>query len=376
MGLSTMAQTTMNIYQSNGTILQISLADIDSVDFSTIPPPTMNIYQNNGTLYQVVLNDIDSITYSSNNLGNIPTLITLPIGNITSNSAATGGSISYDGGSPITERGVCWGLQPEPTIDDNYIANGMGTGNYSVSLSGLQTNTTYFVRAYAININGVAYGNELSFITIDNPGNGVTDIDGNSYQTVIIGNQEWMAENLRVTRYANGHPIPNIIDSTQWFDLTSGAWCFYENNNQFNVPYGKLYNWYAVSDNRNLCPTGWHVPTIAEWDTLINFLGGENVAGGKMKSKGTIQNGTGLWVSPNTNASNSSGFSGHPGGGRGNQITMNNEYVSMDSIAGWWASDSLWVDENIFLGIESGFELTYFESEHLSVGITVRCLKD
>jgi uncharacterized protein (TIGR02145 family) len=144
----------------------------------------------------------------------------------------------------------------------------------------------------------------------------VTDIDGNVYKTVIIGGQEWMAANLKTTKYDNGDPIPEITDNTQWSSLTTGAWSYYNNDEKYNDRYGKLYNWYAADDSRNVCPAGWHVPSDEEWTVLTDYLGGESVAGGKMKTRGTIQTGTGLWQRPNTAADNSSGFAGIPGGYR------------------------------------------------------------
>jgi uncharacterized protein (TIGR02145 family) len=144
----------------------------------------------------------------------------------------------------------------------------------------------------------------------------VTDIDGNIYKTLIIGEQEWMVENLKTTRYNNGDPIPNVMDAAEWSTLTTGAWCYYNNDEANDDIYGKLYNWYAVEDPHNLCPTGWHVPSDEEWTSLTDYLGGESVAGGKMKTRGTIEAGTGLWKHPNTEATNLSGFSGLPGGYR------------------------------------------------------------
>ncbi len=139
----------------------------------------------------------------------------------------------------------------------------------------------------------------------------VMDIDGNVYRTVVIGDQVWMAENLRVTHYRNGDPIPNVTSNNSWTDLTWGAYCYYENNPENDEVYGKLYNYYAVIDSRNIAIEGWHVPTDAEWVTLANYLGGLSVAGGKLKESGTEH-----WHFPNTGATNESGFTGLPGGYR------------------------------------------------------------
>ena len=167
---------------------------------------------------------------------------------------------------------------------------------------------------------------------IYSPGSGVTDIDGNSYQTVIINGQEWMSENLRTSKYANGDPIPNVTNSNQWINLTSGAWSHYNNNSQFDNPYGKHYNWFAAADPRNVCPTGWHVPDYQEWGFLLWLLGGD-LAGGKLKSIGTIESGTGLWNQPNLGADNSSGLNILPAGGN-----LGDYGSGMGGVAAVWSS--------------------------------------
>lgn len=144
--------------------------------------------------------------------------------------------------------------------------------------------------------------------TVSKVDNTVIDIDGNVYKTVKIGNQIWMAENLKTTRYNDGNPIPNIIYNNEWNNLKTGAFCYYNDEYSNNSVYGKLYNWYAVGTDK-LAPIGWHVPSNAEWTELINYLGGDEIAGGKMKS-------TNYWKSPNKGANNSSGFTGFPAGCR------------------------------------------------------------
>ncbi len=139
------------------------------------------------------------------------------------------------------------------------------------------------------------------------------DGDGNSYKTVKIGKYEWMAENLKVTHYNDGTPIDNITDGNQWHNLTSGAWCYYNNDISFNTNFGKLYNWYVLdtttNGNKNVCPTGWHVSREEEWQITIDYLGRVYIAGGKMKEVGTTN-----WSSPNSDATNSSGFTARAGG--------------------------------------------------------------
>jgi uncharacterized protein (TIGR02145 family) len=344
----------------------------------------MNIYQNNGTVLQIPLSSIDSITYTVNNPGNLATLSTLPVGNITATSAVSGGNITNGGGTPVTQRGVCWSTAPNPTTANNTTSDGSGLGSYTSTLTGLVAGATYYVRAYAINSAGTAYGNQVQFTAagggggiVSNPGAGVT-FGGYTYATVVLGNgQEWMAENLRTTTYANGDPIPNVTDGNAWIQLTTGAWAHYENNASYENPYGKLYNWYAVADPRNVCPAGWHVPTDAEWNTLVGYLdptyypnanGSQSVtAGGKMKSMGMQ-----YWIL-NEGATNESGFSGLPGGGRN---LDNGNFYSLGSYGYWWSAS------------ESGAEFAWFRyltnddavigrgSIYDRYGFSVRCLRD
>lgn len=145
------------------------------------------------------------------------------------------------------------------------------------------------------------------------PDEPITDIDGNTYKTVKIGNQVWMAENLRTTKYRNGDAIPEVTSNSAWAGLNSGAYCNHNNTvdaNHINT-YGRLYNWFAVTDTRSIAPEGWHIPTEAEWATLVAILGGDNSAGGRIKEAGTSH-----WMSPNAGATNTSGFTALPSGNR------------------------------------------------------------
>jgi len=195
----------------------------------------------------------------------------------------------------------------------------------------------------------------------------VTDIDGNIYTVVEIGDQCWTKENLKTTKYDDGSVIPNITDSVQWIDLTTGAWCNYENSAGNDAIYGKLYNGYTVSDPRNVCPAGWHVPTDTEWTTLTNFLGGENVAGGKMK------NTTG-WAPLNTEATNESGFSGLPNGGR---FYNNSGVFALVGYHSFWWSSSEFVSSALYyrqLQYIGGDVIRFFDAKQS--GFSVRCLRD
>jgi uncharacterized protein (TIGR02145 family) len=332
---------------------------------------TMNIYQSNGTVLQIPLSGIDSITYTITNPGNLATLSTLSISNIISTSASSGGTVTNNGGTPVTQRGVVWSTNPNPTTANNTTNDGSGAGSFNSNLSGLTENTIYYVRAYATNSAGTAYGNEVSFTTtvgiITTPGAGVTFADY-TYSSIILGNgQEWMAENLRTTVYANGDSIPNITDNTQWANLTTGAWVHYNNDSQYENPYGKLYNWYTVNDPRNVCPVGWHIPADGEWTVLTDYIGGVAVAGGKMKTTGTQ-----YWQSPNINATNESGFSGQPAGSRIDDGTF---YLIL-SHGGFWSNSENDVNNSLvrILYYNNGDVLNDINAK--KNGLSVRCLRD
>jgi uncharacterized protein (TIGR02145 family) len=197
------------------------------------------------------------------------------------------------------------------------------------------------------------------------------DINGNAYKTIQIGGKNWMAENLKATKYKNGNPITNITDKTQWASTTTGAYCSYNNDPINDCPYGKLYNWYAVANSNGLCPTGWHVSTDAEWTDLVNDIGGSTNSGNKMKSEGTQ-----YWLSPNQGATNSSGFSGLPGNSR----TLNGDFSSSSvrgSFGTWWSSTETET------GAEAWDRVLRYDNSNLlrlsgnkAAGFTVRCVED
>ena len=302
-------------------------------------------------------------------LATFPTISTSVASSITSTTALSGGNITSDGGSTVTLRGVCWSTSLNPTISNSKTTNGTGTGTFTSNLTGLIANTSYNVRAYATNAAGTAYGSNVSFTTEAISGSTVTDIDGNVYNTVNIGNQVWMAENLKTTRYRNGSSIGTTTPST--LDIRSETnpkyqWA-YDGNESNVVTYGRLYTWYAATDSRNICPSGWHLPTSAEWTTLINNLGGEIVAGGKLKESGTSH-----WQSPNTGATNSSGFTALPGGDR----NTNGIFFNIGNWGFWWSSTestpiNAWNRSMFYI---STYPTSFDYSKTL--GESVRCIKD
>jgi uncharacterized protein (TIGR02145 family) len=269
---------------------------------------------------------------------------------------------------------------PNPTIAlATKTTNGTGTGMFTSVLSGLNPSTTYYVKAYATNSTGTSYGNELSFATLQSSSTTVTDVDGNTYPLVTICTQVWTTKNLAVTAYSDGTVIPQVTDPTAWTNLTTGAWCYYNSDATNNATYGKLYNWYAAVGiydaaslanptlRKKLAPTGWHVPTDAEWTTLTTCLGGESVAGGKMKETGTAH-----WTSPNTYATNESGFTGLPGGFR----YGNGAFTGIGTYGFWWSSSEYGTTYAWYRYLYYTYGSAFSNSFNKTYGFSVRCLRD
>jgi uncharacterized protein (TIGR02145 family) len=196
----------------------------------------------------------------------------------------------------------------------------------------------------------------------------VSDQDGNIYKTITIGTQTWMAENLRTTSYQNGEAIPEVTDTTAWKNLSSGAYCNYNNTKNIDTiaTYGRLYNGFTVSDSRNIAPKGWHVPTNAEWITLITYLGGDTVAGSKLKEKDTTH-----WQSPNKGTTNESGFTALPAGYRDTK----GKFLSMSFYSQWWSNETDAANANLR-------SMYYFSNDigsgsvSMKYGFSIRCVKD
>jgi uncharacterized protein (TIGR02145 family) len=215
----------------------------------------------------------------------LPAISTLAIQEISSQSASSGGEITSDGGAPIIVRGLVWSTSENPTteINESMSSDGEGTGTFTSTLSALSPYSTYYVRAYASNSKGTSYGNQVKFETLPEGAFGtVTDIDGNVYWTVAIDDLEWMAQNLRTTRYADGTPIQTDLSDAEWATTTEGAYRVVPNDDtinglkSFNPPllefddYGFLYNAYAA--DANPCPEGWHVAKENEWRLMLEFV--------------------------------------------------------------------------------------------------------
>jgi len=330
----------------------------------------------------------------------MPTVTTDEVTAITYNSATVNATVTDDGGAPIEARGVCYSTSPQPSLDNGTCtSNDRGTGSFSAAIENLDTGQVYYTRAYATHSEGTGYGNDIQLQLLGgdeifNPNltyGTLIDLEGNDYATIVIGTQEWMAENLRVCKYANGDMIPNITDDEQWDGLATatGAWCHYDNDSQYENPYGKIYNAAAVADSRGVCPAGWHVPTHAEWCVLEKYLdpmakdsadpsiGPRSfVAGGKLKSTGSQH-----WYSPNSGATNESGFSALPGGGR---FYQPNGFVGLTGSGGWWTSstpngpiDPGFINHVGSRGLFSNNgEIWLNWNVSNKIGASIRCIKD
>ncbi|MCD4792483.1 MAG: fibrobacter succinogenes major paralogous domain-containing protein [Bacteroidales bacterium] len=322
-----------------------------------------------------------------------PIVTTDEITNINYITATCGGNVTNAGSSDVSERGVCWSTSQNPTISDLCTEDGGGIGAFINEITGLTENKTYYVRAYATNDGGTSYGEEKMFTTAPYQ---ITDIDGNIYNTVVIGNQIWLKENLKVTRYHNGTGILLVEDHIVWADLgdnnTDDAYCYYNNNNEGEADtYGALYTWAAamgdnaVSSNTNpsgvqgVCPDDWHLPSDAEWKELEMELGMTQAQadatgwrgtdeGGKMKEAGITH-----WDNPNTDATNESGFTALPGGYRHYD---HGDFGGLGSNSYFWSAteyDATYAWYRRLLYDNSGVNRG---SSNKSYGFSVRCLRD
>jgi uncharacterized protein (TIGR02145 family) len=300
------------------------------------------------------------ISFTTNPI-TVPILTTTAMSSVTQTTAISGGNVTGDGGANVTARGVCWSTSANPTIADNHTSDGTGTGIFISNLPGLTINTKYYLKAYATNSIETAYGNEIIFATKGAIGT-VSDVDGNTYSTIMIGTQVWMTENLKTTKYNDGTSIPKVTGDAAWLSLTTPGYCWYNNDSiTYKTPYGALYNWYAVNTGK-LCPTGWHVPIDADYLITEAYVGSNS--GGKMKETGTIH-----WQSPNTGATNETGFTGLPGGQRYSDFRL------IGYTAFWWSATE-------YSATHADVGILYYDSGIMDgdwykkqCGFSVRCLK-
>jgi uncharacterized protein (TIGR02145 family) len=315
------------------------------------------------------------VFFTTNGIG----LTTQQVNSITSITASGGGNITTDGGEAIIARGICWSTSPNPTTAlSTTTTEGSGVGSFASSMTGLTDNTLYYVRAYATSVDEIVYGNEVSFKTK------VTDIDGNLYNTVTIGAQTWLKENLKTTRYNNGTAIPDRTINAEWQSYPSGAYCDYNITPAYSDTYGRLYNWYAVNTG-NLCPTGWHVPTDAEWTAMVSYLNANGYnyndppSGDKiaiaLAATTNWDFSSGANTPGNTNEypfyHNKTGFTALPGGYR-----VSNGLFGGIGFHGYWWSDTANDASNAkYFRIQSNWNSIIRGYDSKVMGCSVRCVR-
>jgi len=323
---------------------------------------------------------------------NILEITTDDIEIVADGSCVFNGTVVSIGKEKITEHGFCWSESPNPVIDETSVKLGPRElkGSFSSTVSDLSAKTTYYVKAYVIANSITHYGEEKSFTTPESSSPSIKDIDGNTYYTVNIGDQTWMASNLQVTHYPDGSQIQLIEDQLTWFNfgLDDQAYCWYDNITANGFTYGALYTWPAAmhgSDGSNtnpsgvqgVCPDGWHLPSDSEWNQLEMFLGmsqeearGEDwrgtIEGGKMKQEGTK-----YWKSPNTGATNETGFNALPAGWRHGDGFFKNIGISVR----FWTSSEIG-DYAWAYGLDNNTSKVYRNFSGVYQGQSVRCIKD
>ena len=340
----------------------------------------------------------------------LPAVITANVTNITDNSAVCGGQVTDDGGDSMTVRGVCINLLPNPTISNRHTVDGHGMGSFTSQLTGLSSNLTYYVRAYARNNLGITYGEERTFTIPVNPNGDIwscpgtpllNDVDGNVYNTVQIGQQCWMRENLRTKHYADG----TFITPGEGYSATVGYWYYPMNQSEYMSTYGLLYNWSATmrgatpsnanpSGVQGVCPDGWHVPSDAECTQLINYVRGhsQNWCGGDSLQIGKSLVSTVGWDlsgldpctvgNPNFSTNNATGFGALPAGFCVVNFADEFEYGGLGYVTFYWTStgttNPYGFNDIYYWGLHANYALVIHNDSTDSNGDaqSVRCVKD
>lgn len=297
----------------------------------------------------------------------VPVVSTAAVTTVTLSTALSGGNVTQENGAVVTEKGVCWNTTGNPTIANSKTSDGTGTGTFTSDMTGLTTSTTYYLRAFATNSAGTAYGSQIKFST------SVADIEGNIYKTVIIGNQLWMQSDLKTTKFTDNSQIPNVESAAGWMAATTSAYCWYNNNP--SETFGVLYNWFTV-ETEKLCPSGWHVPTDAEFKTLEVFLGmtqeQTDATLWRGSDQGTQLKSTSTW---DGNGTNTSGFSAL---GSGYRYGADGSFYNQGTVAYWWSSTLHWSDTTkaLYRRLDGNQTGVYREGVIKAGGKNVRCLKN
>jgi len=323
----------------------------------------------------------------------LPEVITFPANKISQFKASGGGVVLDEGSSEITSRGLVWRKTPGVTLENTgaMTVDGDQTGAFLTTINRnsdtdllLDSNTTYYMRAYAVNDLGVGYGEELSFTTMENffmEGEPVVDGDGNTYRTVVYEKEgmTWMAENLRTTSFQNGDAIPFLSDMEAWDNDSIGAYCYWENDPYFIEDYGNFYNYFVVKDPRELCPAGFHVPSSAEWaelrDHITDFSSSQTSTSSQLKDAGDV-----FWSPSNINSGNDfSGFSARGAGIR--PASVFGDFQLLQTATYFWTTsefDAGFGGLGVFaFSIGTSDDPVIIGSGNIeNIGHSIRCLKD
>ena len=319
--------------------------------------PVLKMYKSDKSVTTTPLTDIDSLVHVSI----VPVNLTLlDVKSITDTSATFEARILSRGEGTISQIGYCWSTTENPTILSNNVNSILKDSiNFSNSIYSLTKNTKYYARAFASNEMGISYSNQIEFSTLNK--------EDSLLESVKIGTQIWTTKNLDVSTYRNGDTIRHARTPEEWQDAASkgeGAWCYYNNDPKNGEIYGKLYNWHAVKNSRILAPSGYHIPSDLEWSLLTEYLGGEEIAGFKMKSTSGWANGG--------NGDNSSLFNGLPGG----YCYNNGNFYNMTENGYWWSSSesntNLAWSRNLY---KYNTKVGRF-NDYKKYGFSVRCLRD
>jgi uncharacterized protein (TIGR02145 family) len=327
------------------------------------------------SVIQIIL--VFIVVLSCKKKNTIPTIETLSVSKITSQSAVIDIKLNNPSNFTITQKGILWyttsGLNFIPNPPYYSTSESVNTNQFKSTAVNLQPNTTYYFKSYFYDHTGIHYGNEISITTPPSETTqfnssktygSVSDIDGNFYKTIQIGNQTWMAENLKVSKFNDGTVISEIQLPNVFNNLGQPHWCYYDDNPLYENPYGKLYNSIVVSNTKNVCPTGWHVPTNQDILELNNSISSYNNVG-VLKSTGYN-----FWDSPNPYATNETGFSAIGSGQRG---TI---FEGFKTFFGIWTKDTFYAVIGNY-GTEPWAEFSLVpEDAWSSEGYSIRCIKN
>ncbi|MBN1951405.1 MAG: fibrobacter succinogenes major paralogous domain-containing protein [Bacteroidales bacterium] len=355
-----------------GNLGEAEIAGTYSVSLSALAPATTYYYRAYARIGEEVVYAGEVKNFTTRD--GMVDISTTGSSEVTASSFTIGGTIENDGGAAVTSRGICWGTSPNPTVDNNPITLGEGTGSFSTNITDLEMNVTYYIRAWATNAIGTCYSNQVELtLWFNTAGPNVSDIDGNNYNSRRIGTQTWLVQNLKTTRYNNGADIPLETNVSDWTYKTTPAYCWYSNDVENKTPYGALYNWYTVREG-NLCPTGWHVPGKEEFKILADYLISTELTtptaiGGMLKSTDPV------WASGNTGASNATGFSGMPAGGRGANTADPGDFGISYSLYLWSSTSE--IDGSATARSLSALDAGFGEGVYpVELGASVRCIQD